>query len=253
MGAVRIRSSEARDASAASPRRRVAGILLSPLFGALLLVPILRRERRKARWRWVRIAGWLAGVAFLVAGWDHAWAQAAGAALFLAATILRGIEDPERLRKAAERLGARHVVNGGFFVAGDPELKNGLKKGTTLLFFISPAELLAASASAPEQVIWRCPLAGIEAIQVATEDYQPHYVSFAKAPPVRDDNADRDARCCLTLQVSEADGIQARPHKLDFEYRGVFARHLAEIAAHTIYSCRALARQKPAERLPVIG
>ena len=249
---MRIRSSEAAGARAGPRRGRVAGILLSPLFGALLLVPILRRERRKPRWRWVRLAGWLAGAVSFAAGWGRGnpWAQGAGVALLLGATILRRIEDPERVRKAAEALGARHVVNGGFFVAGGPEPKDRLKQGAPLLFFVSPAELLAASSNAPEKAIWRCPLAGIEAIQVAAEDYQPHYVSFAKAPPVRDDNADRDARCCLTLQVNEA----GRPgRKLDFEYRGVFARHLAEIAAHTIYSCRALARQKPAERLPVIG
>lgn len=253
MAEVRIRSSEPRDANARSVRRRAIEMLLGPVFGVLLVVPIIRRERRKARWKWVRLSGWAAGVALLAVGWGHAWAEGAGAALFLAATILRKIEDPERVQKAAEKLGARHVVNAGVFAGGDLELR----METRLLFFVTPTELLATRAAAPEQVIWRCPLAWIEAIQVAGEDFQPHYVSFAKAPPVRDENADPDARCRLALRVSEPgerqNNQQNNQRKLELEYRGVFARHLAEIGAHTIYNCRALARQTPAERLPVIG
>jgi hypothetical protein len=265
---VRIRASESKPGTP-SLGRRLGSVLLAPLFGALLLVPIIRRQRRKPQWVWWRLGGCLAAAALLAAGWGHAWAESLAAVLMITAAILPKIEDPQRVQKAAERLGSQHVVNGGFLAccdllaahrtetqesvttfpgrgAGSAEWRKG---GTPLWLFLSRDELIVSACAAPEQVVWKCLLINIDSIHIDSEIYRPQYVSFAKAPPVRDEKPSRGVRCLLTIRVA---GTNAVPAQLQLEYRGAFARHLAEVAAHAIHSCRDLARRTPADQLRVI-
>jgi hypothetical protein len=84
-------------------------------------------------------------------------------------------------------------------------------------------------------------------IEVGGELYVPTYVSEAKDPPVREKAVDRKAATEMTLAL--ADGA-----RLGFRYRGAFHKHLAETAAHGIYSVRAGLRSGvPAPALHVIN
>ena len=198
------------------------------------MIPAIRRWRRRPGWRWVRLALALAGVGLVAAcGSTYPALAAGGAVLAFVAAILGRLEDPERMQKLAERLGARHVANGGYSVAGD-----------AMLLFLTDTELLVAPAAHPERVAKRISLAAIGAIEVDGAEFRPVYVSFAKAPPQREEAADRDATCRLTLRIPEV--------ALELQYTGAFASHLAEIAARTIHDCRHEARRGILQPLPVI-
>ncbi len=243
MSEVRIRSSEMGPGARRGFISRLAGTALAPLFAAWLLVPFLRRERRLSRWKWIRMCGLAAGAALLAAGWKLRLLLPAGAALLLLSALWGPLADPDQLRTLAERLGAKHILNGGFFAGGEA----CLPVGAAVLLFLTAEELVAAAAESPGRKQWRWPLAEVKNIQIDGQDYQPRYVSFAKAPPARDHEADHSAACRLALHLDERND-----RRLYFEYRGVFARHLAEVAAHTVYGCRVLAAKAPAPILRVI-
>ena len=92
----------------------------------------------------------------------------------------------------------------------------------------------------PDHVMARYALASLVSIRLDGADYQPRYVSFAKEPPRREQDADRQAVTRLTLDL---DGST-----LEVVFRGVFGHHLGEVAAHTLHQLR---QQKPS--LPVIN
>lgn len=214
-------------------RQRLIRLVLWPVIAGFLMIPATRRWRRRPAWKWIRLSLALAGVALLAAGWSVRVAVAAGAVLLLLAAILGPLEDPERMQKLADQLGARHVVNGGCFAAGD-----------AALLFVTDAELLLAAAAHPERVTSRIPLAAIDAIEVDGEEFRPVYVTFAKVPPQRDQRPNRGQSSRLVLRH----GLGT----LELEYSGAFARHLAEIAARTIHDCRNEARRRIVVPLPVI-
>jgi len=138
------------------------------------------------------------------------------------ARLLGPAPDPDGLRKLAASLGAEHVVNGGR-LAGS---------ASPLLLFLSAGEMLLAAAHQPERILERYSLARLEEIRVDGEPYQPRYVSFAKVPPRRETEVDRAAVSRLALVFAS--------RRLDLEYDGPFARHLAEAAAHTLHDLRKL-------------
>ncbi len=216
-----------------SLRQRLIRLALWPLLAAFLMIPTIRRWRRRPTWKWIRLSLALAGIVLLAVGWSVHGASAAGAVLLLLAAILGPLEDPERMQKLADELGARHVVNGGRLPAGD-----------AALLFVTDAELLLAAAARPESVTSRIPLADIDAIEVDGAGFRPVYVTFAKAPPQRDDRPNRAQSCCLVLRYG--------PRTLELQYSGAFARHLADIAARTIHDCRNEARRRIVAPLPVI-
>ena len=87
----------------------------------------------------------------------------------------------------------------------------------------------------------------ITSIRVDGQGYVPIYVSEAKDPPVKESAVDREAM--IDLEVSLDDG-----GALLFRYQGAFARHLADSAAHAIYSVRErLLRPQPAELRTLSG
>ncbi|MBI3666842.1 MAG: hypothetical protein HY236_11580 [Acidobacteria bacterium] len=255
MSEPRIRNSELGSSRRRGAGQRVAGALLYPFFGLLLLVPLVRRWRRRPFWRYVRAGGWALGAALAAAGiWGplgRLGALWAGFALLVLSTALGSLKDPEAARKQAERLGARHTLNGGFYGGRGLDLP----ARTPLWLFLTPEELLVVTQKKPDAVVRRYRLAGIEEILLEGESYRPCYVSFAKAPPQRDEKLTPGARCWLELTFQTEDAVPAR---LALEYRGAFARHLAEAAAHTLYQMRTLSaadrvgRQAP-EILHVIG
>jgi hypothetical protein len=241
MGEVRIRNSEPADRGKRSAGRRLAEALLGPVFRLLLLIPLVRLSRRRAWWKWVRGVGFVAGVGLLIAGRAHPAVWASGVVLAALAMVLGPLEDPDRMQKLAETLGARHVINGGTLARGNLRLA----VGSPLLLLVTPEEVLVVAETKPDQVRARFRLVEIEAILVEGQGYRPHYVSFAKAPPTRDERADRGATCRLEVRFAG--------EPLEVEYRGVFALHLAEVAAHTLYECKRVLARSPAAALSVIG
>jgi hypothetical protein len=240
---VRVRSNDAPIGRPRGALRRLLELLLYPVFQTLLLIPALRRWRRAAWWRWVRIALAIGGLALLAVGGTWTVLAAPGGVLLAAAVLLGPVPDPDRLRKIADALGSPHTLDGGSYAGGPLSLP----LGAPVRLFLSGREVLAVHGERPEKVLWRRGLAGIEAIELDGRVYQPRYVSFAKEPPRREEYPDPHAVSRLSVRFAS--------EVLQLDYRGVFAAHLAEIAARTLHDLRRLAVEdpRPAERLPVIG
>jgi hypothetical protein len=211
---------------------RLLKLLLYPVFALWLVIPWIRRCRRHPRWWMVRLAAAALGLVLLA---GDTVLQVAGASILVLAALLAPVPDPDRVRRIAETLGARHTLNAGFFRSGPLPIP----PGTPLLFLLSHEQLLIVPADRPDHVLARHRLSGLIYIRLDGEDYRPRYISFAKEPPRLDPNPDHNACSCLTLAL---DGST-----LELDFQGVFAAHLAEVAAHTLYDLRAapLASIKP--------
>jgi len=221
----RLRSSEAPIGRSPGWVRRVVAAVLYPFFGLVLVVPAVRNLRRKPGWQTARLAVAAAGFARAAAG---VWV---GVAAGVAALLLPPVEDPDRLRKLAARLGARHLLNGGLFERGDLEAP----RGSRLLFFLTPEEILVAAAARPDKVLARGRFDELQAVRLDGMPYAPRYVSFAKEPPRQEQQAVPAAVARLALAWGG--------RTIEVEYRGVFARHLAEVAAHGVWSMQRAATQ----------
>jgi len=235
-----IRNSEVASGPQRRRIRRLIETLFYPLFWLILLIPLLGRWRRRRSWRQARVIGWIAGAALSAGGgWGQHWLTlAAGVVLLALATLLAPLADPDAGRKLAESLGAWHTLTGGVYSAGDLRLA----EGTPLWLFLTPQEMIVVSALEPGPAQTRYNLSGLREIRVDGESYQPRYVSFAKAPPRRSEKVETGARSRLALEFE--------PDALQLEYQGAFARHLAEIAAHTLYDMRKLCLLNGAGRPP---
>jgi hypothetical protein len=208
--------------------------VLYPLFRALLLIPALRRWRRDPRrWRNIRLgagaAAVVAGAAAAAAGWW--WVVGLAVPLLLASFVLKTASDPDRERELQRRLQADYLLNGGRLIAS-PAAFPGLRPGTRLSLLLRREELLLVRADGAGEPL-TVALSGIQQILVGGQPYRPVYVSEAKDPPVREKSVDKKARTLLTLVMSEAE-------QLVFEYEGAFSKHLAESAAHAIYTVQRL-------------
>ena len=225
--------------------------LLYALFSVWLLIPAIRRARRRPDWSRFRLGGAWLGAALAAAGlvMEQPILLASGAVLLLLAAALAPAADPDALRRLADKLGARHILNGGFHAGG-----LAVETGAPLLLFVNTEEVLVASAPQPQEILTRLALAALEQVLLDGEIYAPRYVSFAKAPPARSEKDERGAACRLCLRFGPA----ARPSTLDIRYQGAFARHLGEVAAHTLDNARKLSAPdriagQPPEVLHVIG
>ena len=211
------------------------GVLLYALFWFLLLVPLVRRWRRREDWNRVRLTIGLGALGLLAWGVSASywWVAAVAAAALLSAAALGPAYDPERERKLQRLHQADYLLNGGALVAanlpGDP-----LPRGTGLYLLLRGDELLVVPRERPEGVHSVIPIRQIERILVNGETYRPVYVSEAKDPPVREDSVDQAAISTLEL------GLEGG-NRLRVEYVGAFGKHLAETAAHAVHSVRRLA------------
>ena len=215
--------------------RRLVSFLLYPVFALWLVIPWIRRHRRHPRWWVVRLALAVVGAAVLF-GVPALSLRLAGGALLVLAAWLPPVPDPDRLRQIAEAFGAPHILNGGWYRQGSLPAP----PGTPLLLLLSADHLLVVPEDRPEVVLLRHSLDSLAGVRLDGCDYQPRYVSFAKEPPRREPQPVQSSVVHLRIDLGS--------NSLETEYRGVFARHLAEVAAHTL---RDLARRRPA--LPVIG
>ena len=212
------------------------GILLYALFWFVLLVPLVRRWRRRADWNWIRFAiglGFLGLLAWSVSA-SYWWAAGFAATAFLCAVALGPAYDPERERKLQKLHQADYLLNGGAYVAGNSPDELPLARGARLYLLLRGNELLVVPRDLAENVHWVIPIRQIERILVNGETYRPVYVSEAKDPPVREDSVNQAATSTLELGLAGGDYLR-------LEYVGSFSRHLAETAAHAVHSVRQLA------------
>ena len=205
--------------------------LLYAFFWVVLLVPNVRRRRRRADWWRVRLlaAGLGLAVAALGMTFSKLWLVIPGSVLVLLALLVRGVRDPEHERKLQARYKSDYFLNGGKLTAGRfPGVPTGeplyiLLKDQELLFVQTDSVEVAGVLAAPE----------IEDIRVDGKPYAPVYVSEAKDPPVRETHVDQTATAPMELFLKDG-------RVLRFEYAGAFHTHLAETAAHAIYSVKRL-------------
>ena len=157
------------------------------------------------------------------------WITLPGSIIVLLALVVRGLRDPEHERKLQARYQSDYFLNGGK-LAGDG--LPGVPTDKPLYLLLKGERLLFVPADGVE-VAATLPVSDVEDIRVGGEHYVPVYVSEAKDPPVRETYVDQAAVTPTELFLKDG-------RVLRFEYRGTFHKHLAETAAHAVYSVKML-------------
>ncbi len=218
------------------------GALLYSFFWVILLLPRMQRLRRGPHWNRIRVVAGLTGVALIAGAWfsSELWLGVAGGLVVLTALAVTRAPDPDHERKLQARHGADYLLNGGVLASGSlPGSLSGsrpLGPRQRLYFLIRGAELLVVPAEGPGDVVSTIDIRQVAEILVAGEPYLPIYVSEAKDPPVRETSVRTGNKAELQLTLE-------RGRTLRFQYHGAFSKHLAETAAHAIYSVRGLVRE----------
>lgn len=208
----------------------VLRVSLAALFSAILVLPRLRTLRRTRAWNWLRLGALV--IAATLAATSAGWWRAAALVFALLALVLRRTADPDRERRLQRMHGAEYFLNGGEWGGTEPNGgSHGLAPGTRLYLLLRGAHLLLVPRDRDGEVHAAFRVEAIERILVDGRDYLPVYVSEAKQPPVRESDIDRHAVSDLMLKMSASEPLR-------FLYRGAFAGHLAETAAHAIFSVR---------------
>jgi hypothetical protein len=216
----------------------------------VFVVPLVRRWRRERWWLFVRSGLAVAGaglVACWFAGWLGALAGGFGVISLTCGLWLGPLADPDNERKLQRRHRAEYLLNGGVLVAGRFSGSEPLSPKQPLYLLIRSPHLMAVAKNGDGDVHAAIDIRRIERIEVGGELYVPTYVSEAKDPPVRETFVDQKAATEMTLTLDDGS-------LLAFRYQGAFHKHLAETAAHGIYSVRAGLRSgAPAPALQVIN
>ncbi len=227
---------------------RWAGLLLYAFFWVLLIIPLVRRWRRGPEWNRVRAAIASLGLLVAIGGfllkamvWQTMlwpllswWLMAAGAILAVGAIAFPPAADPEKERKLQRRHSADYFLNGGRFASGDLPGSPPLRPGTPLYLLLRGQQLLLVPVEGRGDVHAVVELSQVSDIRVDGDSYLPIYLSEAKDPPVREESVDQS-------ESSELELVTAAGGNIQFRYTGAFSKHLAETAAHAIYSVRKLA------------
>ena len=227
---------------------RWAGLLPYAFFWVLLIIPLVRRWRRGPEWNRVRAAIASLGLLVAIGGfllkamvWQTMlwpllswWLMAAGAILAVGAIAFPPAADPEKERKLQRRHSADYFLNGGRFASGDLPGGPPLRPGTPLYLLLRGQQLLLVPVEGTGDVHAVVELSQVSDIRVDGDSYLPIYLSEAKDPPVREESVDQSESSVLELVTAAGGSIQ-------FRYTGAFSKHLAETAAHAIYSVRKLA------------
>jgi len=219
---------------------RWAGLGLYSLFSVLLLIPLVRRWRRRSWWnsfRWAVVAAMI-GVCVLVEaslGW-----LVVGGVVVVGALLLGPAKDPDYERKIQRLHGAEYFLNGGEFAGGRLPNSEPLPEGTPVYLLIRGEHLLIVRRDKPDEVHSGIAIDSLERILVDGETYVSIYVSEAKDPPVRESAVDQNT-------VSELKLLRVDGDALGFRYGGAFAAHLAGTTAHAVHSVREQLRRPVAE------
>lgn len=210
------------------------GAILYGIFWVILLLPRLQRRRRRPEWRRIQFAA--AGVALAViavgAALSKLWLIIPGCVLLLLSVAIRRLRDPERERNIQARYGARYFLNGGKLIQGRLPDGQEVPAGEPLYLLLTDQELLFVPVKTGELAA-TISVCRIDDVRVNGEHYVPVYVSEAKDPPVRDEHVDQSATTTTELLFDNGKMIK-------LAYSGAFHKHLAETAAHAIYSVKKL-------------
>jgi len=205
------------------PGSRAKRAAMAVLFSAILLIPRLRRLRRRPLpWTFVRLAALAAG-AWLI--WRFARGHAAAGAahgpavssllfgIVLAAfgLLMRSRRETRSIDAVARELGALVALNGGSFVSGD-----GAKPVPHSQVAVCPERLIVLAAN--HQTVEEIPIAAIRRLL---------------ASPALDLKGQKAQTPAWQLEVEwESSG----PRTGRFVFSGFFAEHLARVAEQTIAS-----------------
>ncbi len=182
---------------------RLRSLAIGALFGAVLLVPKLRRIRHNSQsWMVFRIFLGFAGAALVILPlslWNSWLAAIAGLGMFLAAILLPPAPPYTPTDDKARELGALVIVNGGKYQPGN-------------------------AAAAPVQLF-----VGAERIWALDSHFQPLLV-IPTAEITSANAIQAQAKNHRLLQVRWSDNAA------EFSYQGIFAEHLARVAQSTLGS-----------------
>jgi hypothetical protein len=192
-------------------RAKKAGITL--LFGIILLIPRLRRLRRRV-WAWtlLRVAAGGIGIWLL---WSSIRGEAEFKRLTLSAVLLAfaiflGARPlTKSLDDRARELHALVVLNGGCCVAS-----NLAAPVPGAAIFVSPERLIVTGEAG--NPLFEIPMTRLRSLTIH---------ALAQAPGQRSGGFNRELEIQWTLE---------RPLTAHFRYQGFFAQHLAQIAQQTI-------------------
>jgi len=198
---------------------------LSVLFAAILIIPKIRRLRRKI-WEWsaIRILVVLLGC---LLGWRYKHANGGvvdlvvGVALMAFGLLVRPKPEARSVDAQARQLDALVVLNGGAFIPAGNE-----RPLTTVRIFVNPDRLFVVDER--EHTLEEIPLVRVRELAV-------------RPLPAQDQPEAETQTWDLEITWESTDMRTAR-----FRYDGVFAEHLARVAETTV---RNLLRKE----LPVLG
>ena len=193
-----------------SPAQRLKRSAIAVLFFLILLIPRVRRLRRRVKlWTGIRVASGLSGAALL---WTYYHGNgtgclAAGAALMLFALLMRATPVKKSVEDRARELGALVVLNAGKWVpsSGEPARAVNILAGSERLTVEDGSGL----------ALFEIPLAKIHlaaARALEPGEGKPWELELTWSAPA--------------------------PQSAKFHFHGFFAEHLARVAEATIQNLR---------------
>ena len=198
---------------------RLRNFAIAALFALVLLVPKLLNIRRdRHSWLAFRIILALAGAALVtlpLSHWNSWTAAIAGLAMFLAAILLPAAKPDTTLADTAAQLGALVIVNGGTFQPENPAQESAQLESIQL-----PTWPASDAGGEPVQ-LFVCP------DRIWALDSQLHPLLVIPISQIASATAAESAgNWILRVRWNE--------HTSDFQYRGIFAEHLARVAESTL-------------------
>ena len=193
--------------------RGIRKAALSVLFAAILVIPSIRRLRRKI-WEWSAIRILVAAVGCLL-GWRYKHANGGiadlvvGVALMAFGLLVRAKPEAKSLDAQARQLDALVVLNGGAFIPAGNEQPSRL-----VSIFVNPDRLFVVDEH--EHTLEEIPLVRVRAL--------------AARPLLAQGESEAEAQTWdLEITWESKDMRTVR-----FRYDGVFAEHLARVAETTV-------------------
>ena len=186
-----------------SPRRPER--LLYAAFWVVLILPWIRRQRRRPSWNRIRVLVGLTGAAAAALGWtfSETWLLVLGAILL----IVVPATDPDRERRRQTQHGAQSFLNGGVFAGGRLPGDASVDEGAALYLLIRDAELLLVPRDADDEVSAVIDLRQVAKVLVDGEPYRPVFIPEAKDPPVREEQVDRSRSSTMELLFSDETSV----------------------------------------------